>query len=81
MDTETIRSEALRRGQGQLFTFWDQLGETQRRELLDDVAQIDLDTLDRLIPTHVKSTPSSELGGTPEPANARPARPRAPGLV
>ncbi len=75
MDTETIRSEALRRGQGQLFTFWDQLGETQRRELLDDVAQIDLDTLDRLIPTHVKSTPSSELGGTPEPANALPAQP------
>ena len=75
MDAETIRSEAVRRGQGQLFTFWDELGETQRRELLEDVARIDLDTLHRLIPTHVKFTPSTELGGTPEPADALPAQP------
>lgn len=75
MDSEIIRAETTRRGQGHLFTFWDELNERQRSELLHDIAQIDFDTLDRLIPTHVKSTPVADLLGDPEPADALPARP------
>ena len=75
MDFETIRIEVARRGQGHLFAFWEELTAPQRRELLADLAQIDFDTLDRLIPTHVKSTPPTDLPGLPEPANALPARP------
>ncbi|MFH0983384.1 MAG: UTP--glucose-1-phosphate uridylyltransferase [Planctomycetota bacterium] len=75
MNPETLRREATRRGQGHLFAFWGELGEEQRRELLEDIAQIDFETLDRLIPTHVQSAPMTELQSTPEPADAWPARP------
>jgi len=75
MDVETVRTEAVRRGQGHLFTFWDELDERQRGELLDDVAQLDFDRLDRLIQTHVRSTPTTGLTTIPEPAEAWPACP------
>ena len=75
MDFEAVRTEIERRGQSHLFAFWDELDERQRRELLGDVSRIDFDTLDRLIPTHVKSAPADGIEGTPEPANALPARP------
>ena len=77
MDFEAIRTEAEHRGQDHLFAFWDDLNERQRCELLGDVARIDFDTLDRLIPTHVKFSPSAGLEGTPEPADALPAHPGA----
>ena len=51
------------------------MDDRQRGELLDDVTQIDFDRLERLVHTHVRSTPSTGLTGTPKPADALPARP------
>ncbi|MCK4657943.1 MAG: UDPGP type 1 family protein [Phycisphaerae bacterium] len=65
-----------RRNQEHLFTFWDELNAEQQAQLLEDIARIDLDTLERLIPTHVKSSPATAVGSVPEPADAWPARPK-----
>lgn len=71
-----LRGIAGRHGQDQLFAFWDELDDSQRRELLSDVAQIDFDTLDRLIPTHVKQAATlSHIDGPLEPPEAYPAVP------
>jgi UDP-N-acetylglucosamine/UDP-N-acetylgalactosamine diphosphorylase len=78
MDFEALRTLATRHGQGHLFTFWNKLDARQRGELLTDVAQIDFDAVARLIPTHVRAAPRTELAAAPEPAEAWPAQPDAP---
>jgi hypothetical protein len=78
---ESLRDAAARHGQEHLFTFWKQLDEEQRGELLADVASIDFETVDRLIPTHVSMTDSGQAGslshlqGPLEPPDAYPATP------
>ncbi|MCP4592760.1 MAG: UDPGP type 1 family protein [bacterium] len=75
MNADTARSETARRGQEHLFTFWGELAPGQQRQLLEDIAQIDFSTLERLIPTHVRSAPSAALAGDPEPVDALPDQP------
>ncbi len=43
------------RGQGQVFRFWDELNEEERANLVSQAEEIDLDELDTLVATLVKS--------------------------
>lgn len=58
--------EAFRRaGQGQVFAFFDQLGEEARTRLLSEAAEVDLTEIDRLVRTLVAggASRSAELEG------------------
>ncbi|MBN4071989.1 UDPGP type 1 family protein [bacterium AH-315-F18] len=46
--------------QDHIFRFWDQLNENERRELLDQVAQLDFQLIDRLARQHINVDPDDE---------------------
>jgi len=72
----TAARELLQRhGQEQLLAFYDQLGEVQRADLLEQIASIDFPRLDELIRTHVLARPEVALPEEILPAPMAPARP------
>ncbi len=46
---EELRSLAEKHGQGHIFRWWDDLDDAQRRELLEQVSEIDFPLLERLV--------------------------------
>jgi UDP-N-acetylglucosamine/UDP-N-acetylgalactosamine diphosphorylase len=56
-DYETLRERAAAYGQEHVFRFWDHLTEPQRRELLQDVREVDFDLMQRLIQRWIISPP------------------------
>jgi len=54
-----LRELFEQRGQSDVFRFWNQLDQTERSSLLEQASQIDLDELDSLVETLVKSSDSN----------------------
>lgn len=48
-------------GQEHVLHYWEQLSQQERRELLDQVGQVDWPEVARLVQTHVRSQPSFDL--------------------
>jgi UDP-N-acetylglucosamine/UDP-N-acetylgalactosamine diphosphorylase len=64
---ETYLAKLQQCGQSHLLAFWPQLSEPQRRELLDDLDQIDLARCLPLIETHVRQRPVVPIPNRVEP--------------
>lgn len=62
-------------GQGHLPAFWDELDDTQRTELLDDLDRVDFARCQALIEPHVRHKPVFSPPAKIEPPNALPAEP------
>lgn len=72
---EQLRAEAQRYGQGHLFAFWEQLNETQRSELLEQLAPLDFAEISRLAANYVRQPVGFEMPARIEPVQALPAIP------
>lgn len=68
VDVETARALLKQHGQGHLLAFWDELAESQRRDLLADIAALDLDDVDRWVQQYVKNPDNSDVCGDIQPA-------------
>jgi UDP-N-acetylglucosamine/UDP-N-acetylgalactosamine diphosphorylase len=64
-------------GQAHVLTWWDQLSDSERGELLDDLDQIDLERCTPLLDAYVRRRPVLETPGRIEPAAILPAVPPA----
>ncbi len=62
-------------GQAHLLRFWDELSDPRRRELLDDLDQIDFERCLPLIDSHVRNRPEVHLPERIEPPDSYPAEP------
>jgi len=65
--------------QEQLLAFYDQLAPAERRNLLDQISQIDFDLLEGLVRSHVASDQGAEIPAGLGPVRALPAPPRPGG--
>jgi UDP-N-acetylglucosamine/UDP-N-acetylgalactosamine diphosphorylase len=72
---ERVRSTLRQHNQEHLLAFWDELNDTQRGELLDDIEQIHFPSLDELVRTHVKGEAAFPLPSDIQPAPFFPAQP------
>jgi len=59
-DEKALRQAAEAHGQDHVFRFWPSLNEAERQRLLEQVAQIDFELMDRLAAEWVRSTPPPE---------------------
>lgn len=66
-----------RYNQSHLLAFWEELNEGQRRQLLDDLDQVDFERCAPLIDDYVRQRPKIQLPERVEPAPALPAAPAA----
>lgn len=66
-DINSIRSVLQKHGQSHLLAFVDEMSESQRSVLLDQIGAIDFDQLDELIKTYVRNNPPINLGSKIEP--------------
>jgi UDP-N-acetylglucosamine/UDP-N-acetylgalactosamine diphosphorylase len=64
-------------GQAHLLRFWDDLSDALRRELLCDLAEIDLETCAPLVDQYVRNKPPVDLPDQVEPPPILPAAPDA----
>lgn len=64
-------------GQGHLLRFYDQLGEDARRALLQQIAEIDLERVPKLIEEYVFARPVFELPAEIQPAPYYPRDPKS----
>ncbi len=78
-DVESIRQQLRAHHQEHLLTFWPQLNQRQREELLDQIRELDLAKIDDWIEQLVKRAPAPEVATkdfepapsyTPEPRDA-----------
>jgi len=67
------RLEAV--GQHQVLRFWGELNDAQRRELLSDLDQVDIEQVAVLARDHLQAQPHVGALGKLEPASFMPARP------
>jgi len=67
--------QLARYSQSHLLAFWPELGPVQRRNLLDDLDQIDFDRCVPLIESHVRSRPTAPVPRSVEPAATFPVEP------
>ncbi len=76
-DVESLRAKAKAHRQEPLFAFYDSLSPQSRQKLLNQIASIDFDLVDRLVAEHVKGAkpvpPAERL--EPAPVIAQPATP------
>lgn len=79
-DLKEIRDVLEAHGQTHLLAFYDQLPEPRQRNLLEQIAAIDLKQLDELIESHVKHAPEVALPENIEPVDVIPACPDEPDL-
>lgn len=66
-ELDRLRSALERAGQAHVLNFWEELSESERRSLLDQVASIDLDHLPRVIERFVRARPKSARPRSIEP--------------
>ncbi len=66
-----------RYGQQHLLAFWAQLSDTQRSELLADLAEVDFDRCAALIDPYVRNRPHLEVPAQIEPPSPYPSQPRS----
>lgn len=71
----TYREQLSRAGQAHLLAFWSRLDETQRRQLLDDLDQVDFERCRTLIQQYVVNPPAVPLPAHLEPPTVLPVRP------
>ncbi len=64
-----------RSSQAQVLRFWDRLDSAQRAALLDDLDAVDLDLVDGLIDSHVRSEAPQTVPDAIEPPETFPAEP------
>jgi len=74
---QNTRARLAAHGQEHLLTFYDELDDQQKTRLLDQIDEIDLEQVDRLIETHVKDKPLFELPANLDPAPFYPMDPPA----
>ncbi len=72
---ERCREKLEHFGQAHLLSFWDELDEARRQQLLDDIDQIDFERCATLIETLVKRKPDFPLPQRLEPPEVYPAEP------
>jgi len=65
---EAVRILLESHGQGHLLAFWDQLDESQRRELLADTESLEMDEVDVWVKEYVKKAGESGICGDVQPA-------------
>lgn len=69
-DVDRIRESLTRHHQEHLLTFWEQLNSDQRACLLDQVRELDLDSIDEWVETLVKGHPEHPVQHGFEPARS-----------
>ncbi len=74
-DVDAIRQTLSEHGQEHVLAFYDELDEPRRNALLEQLAAIDFDRLDRWIDRYVKNRPEVEIPARIEPPEIVPARP------
>ncbi len=62
-------------GQEHLLSFWDELSDVERAQLLDDLDQLDFERVAEVIRTHVLREPGAGVPASFEPADFLPCRP------
>jgi len=67
-DASALRQRAAEAGQEHVFRFWNDLSADGRRRLLSHLAEIDFETLERLIETHVRHPEQPAVPANLEPA-------------
>lgn len=72
---EAIEKTLKAHGQEHLLAYYDELDEARRRELLDQVREIDFDRIDELIQTHVLQAPQTTIPRDIRPPQIWPAIP------
>lgn len=78
-DIEGIRRQLSEHHQEHLLTFWPQLGPRERRDLLDQIGELDLAKIDVWIEHLVKGTPAPPVATQDfEPASSYSPEPRSP---
>lgn len=65
-------------GQGHLLRFYDQLGDAQKRALLEQINGLDIESLPRLVSEYVFSKPATPLPAEVMPAPFYPRDPESP---
>jgi len=60
---EDVKNLLKKHGQAHLLTFWGQLNEAQRRNLLAQIEQLDLAKTDNWIEKYIKKSTSANIGG------------------
>lgn len=57
---QEIREIATQFGQEHVFRFWDELNAEGKRQLLDDLSQVDFALMKRLVDTWIRNAPEAE---------------------
>jgi UDP-N-acetylglucosamine/UDP-N-acetylgalactosamine diphosphorylase len=73
-----IRKTLEKHGQAHLLRFYDELSDRQRAMLLEQLAAIDFDQMDKWIARYAQRGPVSELKGRIQPPPVVPAKPSTP---
>lgn len=68
MNYSELKAVADAHGQGHLFRFYDELSESQRATLLEQVGGVEFDVVDRLVDDFIKNSPAAEDTSTMAPA-------------
>jgi UDP-N-acetylglucosamine/UDP-N-acetylgalactosamine diphosphorylase len=67
-DTASIRARFESHGQRQVFRFWEELDESGRIRLLEDLREVDLEELDSLVRLHLGEVAEEGWSGDLQPA-------------
>ncbi|OHB50050.1 MAG: hypothetical protein A2Y10_13950 [Planctomycetes bacterium GWF2_41_51] len=78
MNYEQTLEKSKKHNQQHLLTFWNELDESSREKLLDQIGQIDFNSLDSKIQEYVKNSAPTKLPSKIEPAPVYPAIPQTP---
>jgi len=68
IDESAVRQRVTQSGQDHVFRFWNRLSPDGRHRLLEELAEVDFDELDRLVETHVRHPQPYRLPPDLEPA-------------
>ncbi len=73
---ETTRKMLIEYGQQHLLMFWDELQETQKQRLLEEIGRLDFSKIDRWVEKYVKKPAPLRLPSEFQPASSYPPEPK-----
>jgi len=74
-DLKAVQEKLVKYGQEHLLRFYDELSDSDRRVLMEQISALDLELIGELIPTHVFNKPQARPQGLIKPPSIAPAKP------